>query len=174
MAPNIEIDEDVYALLTSEARPFVETTPNAVLRRLLELDSGAAGNGTAKATASDEANGQPRSGRQARRRPRRRRSGKRAPAGSLLPESEYETPILRVLEERGGRAPTREVVQAVGEIVRDRLTDLDKAALASGDIRWENRVQFTRLRMIEHGLLQKDSPRGTWEISDKGRQILKG
>lgn len=171
MAPSIEVDEEVYALLTREARPFVETTPNAVLRRLLALDASGSSNGTAEAPASEPTR-KTRSGRQGRRS-RRRRSGQRAPAGSLLPEGEYEAPILRVLDERGGRAPTREVVEAVGEILKDRLTELDKAPLTSGDIRWENRVQFTRLRMIEQGLLSKDSPRGTWEISDKGRQALK-
>lgn len=33
--PKIEIDEEVMAFLKAQARPFVETTPNAVLRRLL-------------------------------------------------------------------------------------------------------------------------------------------
>lgn len=171
MAPSIEVDEEVYALLTDEARPFVETTPNAVLRRLLSLGASSS-NGSAESSASEPTR-QPPSGRKGRRS-RRRRSGQRAPAGSLLPEAEYEVPILRVLDDRGGRAPTSEVVEAVGEILKDRLTELDKAPLASGNIRWENRVQFTRLRMIEQGLLSKDSPRGTWEISDKGRQALKG
>jgi hypothetical protein len=31
----IEVDEEVFALLESEARPFVDRTPNDVLRRLL-------------------------------------------------------------------------------------------------------------------------------------------
>jgi hypothetical protein len=104
---------------------------------------------------------------------RRRVRGNRAPAGSLLPESEYELPILQALVESGGRAPTREVVERVGELVADKLTELDKENLSSGDVRWENRVQFTRLRMIEEGLLKKGSPRGTWEIGPAGEDLVK-
>lgn len=72
-----------------------------------------------------------------------------------------------------GRGPTREVVDRVGVMVEDQLKELDREVLASGDIRWRNRVQFTRLRMIEERLLVKDSPRGTWEISDAGRKRVK-
>lgn len=90
-----------------------------------------------------------------------------------MPESEYEIPILRCLEERGGRAPSREVVEAVGQTLGDKLTELDKQPLKSGDIRWENRVAFVRLRLVERSELVKKSPRGTWEISDKGRERLR-
>lgn len=97
----------------------------------------------------------------------------RAAPGTLLPESEYELPILRFLQERGGRAPSREVVEAVGEALSHKLTDLDRQPLKSGDIRWENRVAFVRLRLIERGQLAKGSPRGTWEITDEGRARLR-
>lgn len=89
-----------------------------------------------------------------------------------MPESEYEIPILRFLEERGGRAPSREVVEAVGEALDGKLTELDRQELKSGDIRWENRTAFVRLRLVERGELVKKSPRGTWEITDRGRERL--
>src|ERR1700722_20631699 len=38
MAPTIRIDDDVYAWLQKNARPF-EDTPNSVLRRVAGLDS---------------------------------------------------------------------------------------------------------------------------------------
>jgi hypothetical protein len=34
-------------------------------------------------------------------------------------------------------------------------------------------VEVTRLRLVEAGLLEKNSPRGVWEISDAGRERLK-
>lgn len=40
------------------------------------------------------------------------------------------------------------------------------------EVRWEMRVHFARLRMKERGLIADDSPRGTWEISDAGREYL--
>jgi hypothetical protein len=100
------------------------------------------------------------------------RKTERAPFGALLPEKEYERPILEVLVEAGGSAPSREVTKAVGERVTGRLTPLDRQTLASGEIRWANRVHFTRLRMVEQGLLKKGSPRGIWEITEKGRTAL--
>jgi hypothetical protein len=44
----------------------------------------------------------------------------RAPFGSLLPETEYEIPIVEILAEAGGSAPSREVTKAAGELA-DRL-----------------------------------------------------
>jgi hypothetical protein len=88
----------------------------------------------------------------------------------LLPESEYELPILLYLSEHGGRAPSREVVEAIGETLADRLTDADRQPLNSGEIRWKSRIAFARLRMVEREELNGDAPRGTWEITDKGRK----
>jgi negative regulator of replication initiation len=144
----IEIDTEVWNSLQGLAEPFTDT-PNSVLRRLLELDS--------SATPAQES---------------RTRARRRVPAGSLLPESAYELPILQALVDQGGRAPAREVIAAVGEAVRERLTRLDQADLSNGGKRWENRVQFTRLRLKERGLIQSGSPRGVWEISDLGRAAL--
>jgi len=64
------------------------------------------------------------------------------------------------------------VIEQVGEIIGDRLTPLDHEELEKGGKRWQKRVQFTRLRLVERGLIDKDSPRGVWEISDEGRRAL--
>ena len=39
-------------------------------------------------------------------------------------------------------------------------------------IRWKNRVQFVRLRLVQAGLVEKDSPRGVWEITPEGRDRI--
>ena len=152
MCPSIDTDDEVFEVLKRHAEPFVDT-PNTVLRRLLGIDQA----GSRPASTPEKA---------------RKKAGRAAP-GTLLPESEYEIPILRCLEERGGRAPSREVVEAVGEALGNKLTELDRQELKSGDIRWENRAAFVRLRLVERGELVKNSPRGTWEISDKGRERLR-
>lgn len=77
--------------------------------------------------------------------------------------------MLAIIEEHGGRAASREVLDELETRLGDRLTELDRQELASGDIRWRNRAQFVRLRLVEQGDMVKDSPRGMWEISDKGR-----
>ena len=174
MSPlQIQIDEEVWELLKERAEPFVDT-PNSVIRRLLELPVATNGQVDGAAAAVGEAvragTTRPRTrGRKARRRSN---SVPRAQTGTILADDEYELPILAILDEHGGRAPTREVLDALGERLGDRLMPADHESLASGDIRWRNRAQFVRLHLIESGDMQKGSPRGLWEITDKGRDRL--
>lgn len=153
----IEIDTDVWQLLQAEAKPLVDD-PNSVLRRLLGLDNG---------------KGHPSPHSRSPRQAPRPSQGRRAPLGSLLPETEYELPILEELDAHNGSAPAREITQAVGARLSDRLTKLDQERVGSGDIRWENRVHFTRLRLRERGLLKSGSPRGIWELTERGRRAAK-
>ncbi|HEX2391556.1 MAG TPA: winged helix-turn-helix domain-containing protein [Solirubrobacterales bacterium] len=141
----IEIDDELFGVIKERAEPFVDT-PNSVLRRMIGLDPG----------GGERSNGVSGRGR--------------APAGSLLPESEYELPLLQELLSRGGSAPAKEITAAVGERLVAKLTDRDREVLDSGDVRWENRVHFTRLRLKERGLLKSGSARGIWELSRDGRR----
>jgi hypothetical protein len=140
----IIIDPEVFAEIAANARPFEDHTPNDVLRRLFGLDAGEPTAQAASATTD------------AARR------------GKALPLSEYELPLLRYLAEHDGRAPAREVIEAVGEALAGKITEHDRALLKSGKIRWENRVQFSRLRLAERGEISRHSPVGVWEITDKG------
>src|SRR3954447_10289482 len=143
MPRTIEVDDEVWRVLADLAEPLVDT-PNSVLRRVLLKTAQSEPERSQAAIAE---------GRQRNRR------------GELLPATEYFVPILRALEERGGRAPTREVLDAVGEQVKDRLTAGARELTGNGnEVRWEMRVHFARLRMKERGLIGSNSPRGTWEI----------
>lgn len=176
MTSTIEIDDDLLDFLKRHAEPFVDT-PNDVLRRLLFGTS----DGEAAQRQPSEAN-RARTGRPSRRRtvvkrdasPSRRTGARRrrVPSSSLLPEQAYELPILSVLAEADGRLPTREAVAAVGDLVESQLLPADREIVEGGRPRWEMRVQFSRLRLVEAGLMKKDSPRGVWEISDAGRSRL--
>lgn len=170
MAPSIEIDVETFEYLKRNAEPLVDS-PTSVLRRLLGIDQIE----SRKEPVDEEPVRSQRQGSRAKKG-RRKQVGprsSRAPSGSLMPRVEYEMPILTVLGDHGGRAASREVVAEVGEIVGAKLTPKDLERLSSGVIRWENRVHFTRLRLIERGLLKKDSPRGVWEISDKGDALVR-
>lgn len=171
----IEVDQDVYAKLEAVARPFVETTPNAVLRRVLGLDEAGdsvAGETMLRPGTREEARPPHRqpAPRGARSRSVTRPKANRAPAGALLPEEAYELPLLRALDLAGGRAPSKEVIETVGRELKDDLTALDQERLQSGGIRWQSRIQFVRLRMIERGLMDRNSPRGVWTLTDLGRE----
>jgi Mrr N-terminal domain len=146
---SIEIDDEVWERIKAEAEPLIDDE-NSVLRRLLGIG------GSVPA-----------------RRSEKRRDYARAPLGSLVHRDAYEVPLLQELAARGGRAPGREITDAVGRRVADQLTERDKETLRSGSVRWVTRVQFTRLRLKERGLLRDDSPRGVWELTEKGREAAK-
>jgi Mrr restriction endonuclease-like protein len=167
MSHSIEIDTDVWDLLKREAEPLVDT-PNTVLRRLLTIGVEEPTSQGKSETASSVRATRRSAPKGSTTGKRARKRGPRAPVGSLLPEAEYEGPILRVLGEHGGSAPARDVVKHVGKLVDDRLMPLDRESQPNGLKRWETRVQFTRLRMRKDGLIAAASPRGIWELSKKG------
>lgn len=176
----ISVDQEVWTALKAEAEPFVDT-PNSVLRRVLGLEGhGRVSREPPSGGGATLTSPPPRVRGEAQRQPAhsngkqgaRRQSRSRAPKGSLLPEEAYELPVLKVLQRHGGRAPAREAIAEVGELVDSRLTPLDLEELESGGPRWQNRVQFTRLRLVKHGLMAKDSPRGIWQITDDGRAAI--
>lgn len=171
---NIEVDHDVWEAMKAEAEPLVDT-PNTVLRRKFGLG---AEERTASASRSWKDPGPPPPAPKHRRRGRYPSSNgkpatrRRAPKGSLLPEGAYELPILEVLHRHGGRAAAREVIEEIEPMIEGKLTPLDREELSTGGLRWQKRVQFTRLRLVERGLIKKDSPRGIWEITDDGIRAL--
>jgi hypothetical protein len=198
VSPIIRISQDTYDHLKKHAEPFVDT-PDSVIRRLLDLDPQeadgpevgptetpvevtagprdddadpsreAAANGSAKRHHS---RGTPRATRLRAPRGAAQRAP-RAPRGSLLTEDAYEIPILQVLANHGGRAAKNEVLDALESRLGDQLTELDRKPIASGEVRWRNRAQFVRLRLVERGEIKRNSPRGIWELSDAGDARLR-
>ena len=174
---SIYIDEDVFLELQNRAVPLVDD-PSSVLRRALGLPEPGAEPETA--AAEHDPRPRPRSKRPttAKEAQRQKRSSqsptrlKRAARGSLLPQAEYELPLLESLLELGGSGPASEVIDRVGSKLNGRLTAADRATLASGDVRWRNRVQFVRIGLVKEGLIARKSPRGTWEITSAGRERL--
>ena len=94
--------------------------------------------------------------------------------GLRTPEAAYREPILRVLAEMGGAGRIGDVLERVGQVMKPVLKEVDYDPLASDpDLpRWRNAAQWARNAMVKEGLLKADSPRGIWEITDKGRAVL--
>lgn len=150
----IEIDDEVLAYLEGQARPFVETTPNAVMRRLFDLDKATGGS-----TEPEDV----------------RTPGGRLRKGLLLPEDQYELPLLQSLTELGGGAPMSVVLEALEPKLKDRLTSYDFEIMKDGKtVRWHNRAQFVRFALVKRGDMKSDSPRGMWEISEQGAARISG
>lgn len=176
MPPVIRIDNDVFKALQARAEPLVDT-PNSVLRRLLQVDAVAA---TAPAARVEERDSKPPrlpsrpkapSAKVKRAKPRKTADkSDRAPRGSLLPEEQYESAILRYLARTGGAATAKDVAAAVEEALGSRFSALERTKLRSGGVRWHSRLHFVRLHLVSRGLLANGSPRGTWELTQQGPQ----
>ena len=165
------VDDEVYAALQARAVPL-EDDVNSVLRRLLGLPPTVISIPSPSEVATPPPKPTRRQRRSAASTRKSTKKRTRVPKGSILPEEEYELPILRALEHLGGRVPTSEVVAQVDKEIGPRLTDVDREELSSGGIRWQNRVQFVRLKLIKKGDMVEGSPRGIWELSPAGRERI--
>lgn len=95
--------------------------------------------------------------------------------GLITSQDDYCRPILEVLVEMGGKGKTKAVLDRLGEKMKATLKPIDYESHKSNDkqIRWRNTAQWARNKMVNSdGRMKKDSPNGTWEISDKGRKWL--
>ena len=100
-------------------------------------------------------------------------SRRRAPRGTLLAREAYADAILQTLLERQGSTSTADAVQRVGELLDEQLTELDRAPLPSGEVRWKNAARFARFNMVKDGLLESASPHGIWTLTDGGMRRAK-
>ncbi len=92
--------------------------------------------------------------------------------GPLTPPREIWKPLLEALVETGGRASRAEVHKAVGNKMNNRLRPGDYETNRDGTTKWGKQLDFQRLAMVHEGLLESNSPRGTWVITDSGRRWL--
>lgn len=99
----------------------------------------------------------------------------RLPKGLRTPEKAYNIPILLALHEIGGRGSISDVLDRVGSIMKSTLKPVDYQPLRGSNkiLRWRNTAQFARNTMVGEGLLEASSPKGIWEMSDRGRAIVK-
>jgi hypothetical protein len=52
------------------------------------------------------------------------------------------------------------------------LNEHDRFVDERGVTRWQKRVPFVRMKLVERGLLDGDAPRGIWQLTDAGRDSL--
>jgi len=93
--------------------------------------------------------------------------------GEKTPRQAFRIPILEALVELGGKGKTDEILEKVERKMKHILKSVDYEKLPSGVmIRWQNTAQWERYIMVQDGLLRSDSPKGIWEITEKGRKFL--
>jgi restriction system protein len=90
----------------------------------------------------------------------------------MMPKQrDIEIPLLKCLEEIGGKAKPSEIYTIVQRFFPN-LTDSDLTeTLTTGGNKWTNRIQWVRQRLVSIG--EMASPEhGVWAITDKGRRRL--
>lgn len=104
----------------------------------------------------------------------RRIKTKKLAKGLRTKEDEYRVPILTALVEMGGSSNINSVIDRVGEIMEPIFNKYDYMPLKSypDQPRWRNATQWVRYTLVQEGYMVSDSPVGTWEITDAGRQWL--
>jgi len=97
------------------------------------------------------------------------------PKGLKTSYEDFCFPILEALDRLGGSGNIQEVLRIVEEILSGQLNKYDYQALPSDNnsVRWKNTASWERYKMVQEGLLEADSQRGIWEITDAGRDTLK-
>jgi len=105
--------------------------------------------------------------------PPERKGARRAKVGEITPRAEYTLPILETLIEMGGSGRVSDVLNRVLSKMKDTLKPKDFDKVPSGtSIRWKNRAQWVRQRLVSEDYLKRDSPRGMWEITGSGRKLF--
>jgi len=90
-------------------------------------------------------------------------------------QATYRLPILEVLDEFGGKGHVQEILPKVKLAMEARglLRQRDYGDVPSGgEEYWRNLARWERKVMVDLGLLRSGSPRGIWEITEEGRNLL--
>lgn len=146
--PVIRISDGTYARLQAHARPLEDTADDVVRLALDALE---------KQKGFKLAPPKPK--------PSRRR-------GNKTPQREFRVPLMKVLRALGGSAEVKDIRNALLPKVKDRLTEDDYELVSTGEQRWWNATCWERSELVKEGLFSNSSPRGVWELSSKGRELL--
>lgn len=98
------------------------------------------------------------------------------PCGLRTHRRDFVFPILQAINELGGSAPISQVLSLVEKRMRGTLNKFDYLLLDSGksrvEPRWRNTARWAKDGMIQLGMLDSNSPRGIWRITDYGSDMV--
>ena len=89
----------------------------------------------------------------------------------MVSQSTYEQYLLHVLATQfKGRGDKGEVTRAVIKLMDSKgmLSDTDRVHVSTGETRAENTIAWGRNALKQRGLISQASPRGTWELTERG------
>lgn len=152
MMPVVRISDQTWARLQQYAQPLVDT-PDSVINAALD--------------ALDQTQ------RPKKITPPQSSAGKERKGGELTPQKEFRKPLVDTLSKLGGSAPTSKIRSEMEKLLAPVLKEADYEFVSSGDPRWWNATCWERNNLVKEGLFRKDSPRGTWELSESGKTAVR-
>ena len=87
-----------------------------------------------------------------------------------LEHEAYVPALLKTLHEKGGWAPRWEARPRVGELLNNRFGWKDWEKRADGQYNWEYRIDWMRTRMVMDGLMEGNTSRGMWKLTEEGER----
>lgn len=82
-------------------------------------------------------------------------------------QSVLEGYIIQALKDLGGSARSSDVIAKMREVLKDRLTLRDLETVSDGRaIVWVNSTQWARQKLVNKGILRRDSKPGYWELAE--------
>jgi Mrr N-terminal domain len=98
---------------------------------------------------------------------------KKQQASKKLPQKEFRQPLLETLTELGGAAHVTEIRKAMEKKIAPLLGSADYEKVPTGEVRWWNATCWERANLVREGLFADYSPRGVWELTDKGKAAVR-
>jgi hypothetical protein len=148
--PVVRISDQTWERMQKYAKPLVDT-PDSVINSALDALDKASGNVQPKGVLT------------------RLIDEKRQRNNELTPQKEFRPLVLKALFSLGGQAPVGKIRDALQAKVKTMLKSGDLELVSSGDIRWWNAVCWERADLVREGLFRSDSPRGVWELTERGK-----
>ena len=152
--PTIRISDKSWERLKGWAEPLVDTADSALEK---VLDAAERNRESIPSPQEPEASPKPA--------PTRAKRAK-------LPQKDFREPLLQVIHELGGSAHVHELRPILRERMESRLLPGDFEQVSGGVERWWNAACWVRHDLVIEGYFRNDSPRGVWELSEKGNKLV--
>jgi Mrr N-terminal domain len=94
--------------------------------------------------------------------------------GKKLPQKEFRLPLLKTLLDLGSSANVSEIRKLMETKVGSLLSEADYQLVSSGDPRWWNAVCWERSNLAKEGLIDRNTERGVWALTEEGKRVAKG
>lgn len=94
---------------------------------------------------------------------------------SFPKQSEIELPLLKALQNLGGKAEPKELYPKLAEVFQQLSEDdlIVRLPSSPSTFRWHNLVQWSRQKLVEKGEID-GSTRGVWKLTPRGRARATG